>query len=66
MSRARAAARTRARTIFFQNSMCDISFPSKMTMLDTFLTFKLIFEHSWLHPRAVSDKARAHNMKSKV
>ena len=54
------------RTIFFHSSMCDISFPGKMTMLDTFLTLKLIFEHSWLHPRAVSDKARAHNMKSKV
>ena len=45
---------------FVHSSMCDISFPGKLTMLDTFLTFKLIFEHSWLHPRAVSDKARAH------
>ena len=58
---------TRAHVPFFvHSSMCDISFPGKLTMLDTFLTFKLIFEHSWLHPRAVSDKARAHNMKSKV
>ena len=47
MSHARAP-RARAHVPFFvHSSICDISFPGKLTMLDTFLTFKLIFEHSW-------------------
>ena len=52
--------RARARTIFFHSSMCDISFPGKMTMLDTFLTFKLIFKQSKLLTSAFFGRARAH------
>ena len=60
MSHARAVARARARTIFFHSSMCGISFPGKMTMLDTFLTFKLIFKQSMLLTSAFFGRARAH------
>ena len=60
MSHARARWRARARTIFFHSSMCDISFPGKMTMLDTFLTFKLIFKQSMLLTSAFFGRARAH------
>ena len=52
--------RARARTIFFHSSMCDISFPGKMTMLDTFMTFKLIFKQSLLLTSAFFDRAGEH------
>ena len=61
MSHARARWRARAHVPFFvHSSMCGISFPGKMTMLDTFLTFKLIFKQSMRLTSAFFGWARAH------
>ena len=41
-------AHAHTHTIFFHRYMCDTSFLGKTTLLNTFMTSKLLLKHSWL------------------